>query len=328
MDDTDRKLLILISANPRIHYQELGKKLGISKQAVHHRVQVLTETGIIKGSTASISVSYLDAVPVAIFGRSRTASIEKTLDKLGESEFTRRVDVAGGNVLYVTGFMKEISELDGYVEFVKRAAEMSEPTVGIYCLDDGLLPFYSVDGGGRRKHSHKELSPLDLKIIASLKDDARRPIADIADMVGASAKTVRRHLEDMISDGSLEMQMPQDLASGGDSFLIAEVNLRDGANKVEVGRRLLSKSTVQDQYVRTYSNLPNLLAWVFWSNEMADIRRVVREVNEDEDVLSVVPNFVYLERLYPTWRDKLPEVQTPPSKKARTRYLPSGLRRQ
>ena len=328
MDDTDRKLLTLLEANPRTHFRELAKRVGISRQAVHRRMQVLTDIGVIKGAIAGISIAYLDAVPMAVSGISKTASIEETLDRLGESEFTRRVVVAGGNYLYVVGFLRNISELDSYVKFVKRAAEMPEPTVGIYCLDDGLMPGYSVDGSGKRKQSYKELSPLDLKIIASLKDDARRPIAEIADMVGVSARTVRRHLEGMISEGSLDMSVPMDSALGGDMFLIMHVNLRDGADKREVGRRLISKNYFQDQYIRTHSNLPSLLMWVFWSDKMTEIRKVLREIGEDEDVLSVMLNFAYLERVYTTWRDKLPGVRARPSRKARTHNLRSGLRTQ
>jgi DNA-binding Lrp family transcriptional regulator len=328
MDDTDRKLLILMGANPRMHVRELAKRLGISRQAVDRRMQTLMKTGVIKGMIAGISIPYLDAVPVTVFGRSTAASIEKTLDKLGESEFTRRAVVTGGNFFYVVGFLRNISELGSYVEFVKRAGEMTEPTVGINCLDDGLSPDYSVDGVGKRKQSYKELSPLDLKIIASLKDDARRPVTDIADMVGVSAKTVRRHLEDMMSEGSLDMSMPSDLALGGDMFLVMHVNLRDGVDKAEVGRRLLAKYPFQDQYIRTFSNLPGLLVWVFWSGKMAEIRKVMREVGEDEDVLSVMLNFAYLERIYPTWRDKLPAVRAHPSKKVRTHNVRSGPRKQ
>jgi DNA-binding Lrp family transcriptional regulator len=328
MDDTDRKLLILMGANPRMHVRELAKRLGISRQAVDRRMQTLMKTGVIKGMIAGISIPYLDAVPVTVFGRSTAASIEKTLDKLGESEFTRRAVVTGGNFFYVVGFLRNISELGSYVEFVKRAGEMTEPTVGINCLDDGLSPDYSVDGVGKRKQSYRELSPLDLKIIASLKDDARRPVTDIADMVGVSAKTVRRHLEDMMSEGSLDMSMPSDLALGGDMFLVMHVNLRDSVDKAEVGRRLLAKFPFQDQYIRTFSNLPGLLVWVFWSGKMAEIRKVMREVGEDEDVLSVMLNFAYLERIYPTWRDKLPAVRAHPSKKVRTHNVRSGPRKQ
>jgi DNA-binding Lrp family transcriptional regulator len=326
MDDTDRKLLVLLDSNPRIHIRELATRLGISRQAVHRRIQVLTKIGVIKGAFASISVAYLDAVPVAVFGGSRTASIEKTLDRLGGSDSTRRVVVAGGNYIYVVGYLRNISELDSYFEFVKRTAEMPEPIVGIYCLDDGLTPGYYIDGGGKRKQSYKELSPLDLKIIASLKDDARRPVAEIAEVVGVSTKTVRRHLEDMISDGSLDMSAPQDLLSGGDLFLIMHVNLRDGADKRVVGKRLLSKNYVQDQYIRTHSNLPNLLVWVFWSDKVTEIRKALKETGEDEDVLSVMLNFAYLERIYSTWLEKLPAVQTRSSVESRIRAMHPGRR--
>ena len=274
---------------------------------------------------AGVSIPYLGAVPVMVCGRSETASVEKTLDRLGESEFSRRVLVAGGNYFYVVGFLRDISELDRFVEFAKREAEIPEPTVGIYCLDDGLMPDYSVDGYGKRRQSYKELSPLDLKIIATLKDNARRPTAEIAHMVRASTKTVRRHLEEMMSEGSLDMSVPIDGASGGDMLLVAHVNLKDGVDKKEFGRRLLSKHQFDDAYARTFSNLPGLVVWVFWSSKMAEVRKALKEVSEDEDVLAVMPNFVYLERIYlTTWRDKLPEVQVAALKKLRTRRSCSG----
>ena len=119
-----------------------------------------------------------------------------------------------------------------------------------------------------------------------------------------------------MSEGSLDLGMPADLALGGDMLLVTHVNLRDGADKVEVGRRLLSKSPFQDQYVRTFSNLPGFLIWVFWSGKMAEIRKVIREVGEDEDVLAVMLNFAYLERMYSTWRDELLKVRTRPYRKA------------
>ncbi|MDQ1371276.1 MAG: Lrp/AsnC family transcriptional regulator, leucine-responsive regulatory protein, partial [Candidatus Thermoplasmatota archaeon] len=125
MDDTDRKMLVLITANPRIHIRELAKKLGISRQAVHNRMRALAEIGVLKGTTAEVSVPYLDAIPVAVFGRSGMTLTEEVFDKLGESELARRAVIAGGNYLYVNGELRAISDLDGYVEFVKRVGMLS-----------------------------------------------------------------------------------------------------------------------------------------------------------------------------------------------------------
>ena len=327
MDDTDRKLLMLMIANPRIHLRELATRLGISKQAVHRRMETLKEIGVIQSMTAGISYPYLDAVPVAIFGTVRTAPSEKTLNGLGESEFTRRVAVAGGNYLYVVGELRDVSELDGYAEFIKRAAEMADPTVGIYCLDDGLWSDYPVDGIVKRKQSYRELSPLDLRIIASIKDDARKPVGEIASIVGASPKTVRKRLTDMMSEGSLELHTRTDSYVGGDACLIGHVSIREGSNKVDVAKRLLSKHKFQDAYFRTYVNLPGFLMLVFWSDKMAEIREVISKIGEDRDVMSVMMNITYLQRMYTTWRDKLPEVPTRRSGEAGTCSLHPSVRR-
>lgn len=281
--------------------------------------------GVFKNMSATVSLYYLDAVLVMVFGRSKTASIEETLDRLGESEFTSRVAVAGGNFLYVLGFLRDISELDSYLEFVKRAAEMPEPTVGIHCLDAGIMPDF-VDGG-KRKQSYKELSPLDLKIIASLKDNARRPIAEIADMVGVSAKTVRRHLGDMISEGSVDFDEPWDVTLGADMYTLMHVNLRDDADKAEVGRRMISKYPLNVIYVRSFSNLPGFLFGVLCSDKMTEIRKILGEIGDDKDVQSVTPNLLYIERTYTTaWDSKLPAVGIHPSEKARKHRLHSRLR--
>jgi DNA-binding Lrp family transcriptional regulator len=309
MDDTDRELLVLISQNPRMHFRELAKRLEISRQAVHRRVQALTECGVMKPSIAMVSFSFLDAVSVAVWGFSKTTSMEKTLDRLGEGDRTRRVVVAGGNYLYVIGFLRNISELDNYVEFVRRTAEIPETVVGIYNVEnDDLMP-YSVDGSRSQKHGDIDLSALDFKIIGSLRDDARRPMAEIAKMVGVSTKTVRRHLENLTSRGALDMSVPMDMTLGGDLFMVMHVNLKYGADKRDVGRRLLSKHYFKDQYIRTHSNLPSLLAWVLWSDKISEVRRALKETSEDKDVTSVMINFAYMERIYKTWRDRLPEFE-------------------
>jgi predicted transcriptional regulator len=285
-------------------------------------MQVLARIGVFKKMKATISAHYFDAVLVGVWGRSKTSSVDETLDRLGESDLTSRVVVAGGNFLYVLGALRDLSELDGYVEFVKRAAEMPEPTVGIHTLNAGIHPDWA--DGGKRKESYKELSPLDLKIILSLRDDARKPIAEIADMIGVSAKTVRRHLDDMRSGGVMDFDEPWDPTSGEDMFTILLLNLKEGADRVKVGRRLLSKRPLNLIMMRSFSNLPNFLLGILSSDRMSEIREILREVAEDEDVLAVTPNLLYLERPYLTWDEKNPALLARRSEKVKKPRLRSG----
>ena len=203
---------------------------------------------------ATMSGDYVDEFTVAIWGRSDSTSADSSLERLGRSRFTWRVEVLGGNSLFVMGGLINISDLNGYVKFVKSAAEMPDPTIGIMCYDDGINPF-----DVEKKQSYGELSPFDLKIIAALQDDARRPAAEIAREIGASAKTVQRHLDEMISEGSMVFNQPWDLTSGEAMLTLLFVKLRSGADMVRAARRLLSKDPIHFNYIRSFSNIPGLL---------------------------------------------------------------------
>lgn len=305
--------------------KELAKRLGISRQAVNHRMKVLTKLGAFKTIKAEISFHYYDdLVFPRIWGISKAASVDDTLNRLGESEFTVSVDVLGGKELAVFGCLRSISELDGYVEFVKQVAEITEPTIGLVNFDDGINPDWC--DGRKRKQSHKDISPLDLKIIALLHSDARKPIAEIADSVGVSIRTVRRHLECMRSEGPLDYYIPLDFPPGEDMFTLLYINLRSRADKAKVGRRLLSRYPLRVILVRSFSNIPDFLVGSLSSDKMSEIRRILREIGEDEDVLAVTPNLVYLERTYDTtWDYKLLRILASSSEKARKQSLNSGL---
>lgn len=254
--------------------------------------------------TAEVSGPYLGAVPVVVFGRSKAASVFSVFDRLGECEMTRRVIAAGGNYMYINGQLRDLSELAAFSDYVTRVAELQDVTVGIYSPIQGLMPHYVVDGITDRKQGYRQLSPLDLRIIASLKDDVRKPVSEIAKTLGVTAKTVKRHLETMMAEGSLDLHARTDSPLAGDLLFLVHLTVRDGVDRGEFGRRLLSKHQFQDAFLVAYSNIPNLLVWIFWTDDIFELRRVLKGVQEDEDVVALMPNFAFLMRIYSTWRDR------------------------
>ncbi len=300
MDDTDRRLLFLLYKDPRMPLGEIAEGLGISRQAVNRRLLCLTKAGLFKSIRAEISMYYLDGVLVWIWGKSNAAQLDEALDRLGKNEFTTRVAVAGGNELLIWGYLKKLSQLSGFVKFVKHAAEMPELMVGLPCFCDGINPIW-VDGGHLPKESYKKLSPLDLNIIAALQGNARKPIAEIAKSIGASVKTVRRHIGVMRREGSLDYGEPWDLPPGEDMITIVHVTLKRSADTVKSARKLLRIDPVHFMYLRQFSNLPNYLVGLISSNRMIEIRKILKEIKEDENVLSAIPNLLYSERGYTPW---------------------------
>ncbi len=304
MDETDRKLITILASDPRMHMRALADKLGLSTQATHRRVQDLMKCEVIRGTTAAISIRYLGAVPVLIFGSSRSGSLDETVKKLGKNELTSSVLIAGGNYIYVVGLLRNISELDNFTNFVKHTAEMPVPTVGIYSLDVGLAPDF-LDGGTKAKGEYEKLTPLDLRIISSLRPDARKAIGDVAKEVGVSAKTVARRLDKMIADGAIDLVVPMDPTKCGDIVSLVHVQLKDGASRRAVGRRLASKLSPRLWYMRTFSNLPGFLHCVVCTDRMDELRDVIEKISEDPEVKSVVPNTWYSDHIFDTWRDKM-----------------------
>ena len=54
LDETDQKILMLLTENGRMSYSRIGAQVGLSRVAVKARVQALEENGVIEGYTAVI----------------------------------------------------------------------------------------------------------------------------------------------------------------------------------------------------------------------------------------------------------------------------------
>jgi DNA-binding Lrp family transcriptional regulator len=305
MDQSDRKLMLFLAENPRMPYRELADRLGVSVQAVHRRIQVLMKMGVLSGFAAGISIRHLGAIPVMVFGRSNTSALDETMKKLGKNEMTSSVLVAGGNYLYVVGLLKGISDLEKYADFVKRMGEIVEPMVGIYSLDAGLAPDF-IDGG-RRANDKGKLTALDMRIIASLSKDCRKPIADIAKEVRVSSRTISRRLDTMLEEGLVDLVVPMDPTATGDIVSTVHIHIREGASKKDVGARLINQFSPRMWYIRSFTNLPDFLLGIVCTDTMNELRGMLEKIAKDDDVKTLVPNIWYADYIFDTWRDRLLE---------------------
>lgn len=308
MDESDRKLMLYLAKDPRMPYRELAEKLGVSVQAVHRRIQVLMKMGVLRSFEASVSIRHLGAIPVMVFGRSNTSSLEETMKKFAKNEMTSSVLVAGGNYLYVVALLKSISDLERYADFVKKAGDMPEPTIGIYSLDAGLAPDFM--DGGRRTSEKGELTALDKRIVSALRKDCRKAVADVADEVGVSSRTVTRRLDRMLEEGLVDLVVPMDPTMTGDIVSTVHIHLKDGAAKKDVGARLLNKFTPRMWYIRSFTNMPNFLLGVVCTDTMNELRGILEKIVIDADVKTLVPNIWYADYIFETWRDRLVEQRS------------------
>src|SRR5215468_8433814 len=72
LDETNRRLLRELHADPRLSMSELGRRVGLSAPAVSERVQRLQRSGVITGFSMSVDPAAL-GLPVSAFVRLRPA---------------------------------------------------------------------------------------------------------------------------------------------------------------------------------------------------------------------------------------------------------------
>jgi DNA-binding Lrp family transcriptional regulator len=288
--------------NSRLSYRELADKLDLSVNAVHKRIQALTESGVIRTFTAKVSLFSLKALNVLVFGKSEAQSIDEARDNLGKNKSTYWVAVAGGNYLYVGAYLENISQLEPYVAYVKKEAKMLDPTVGIISWGQtaGITPWEQLPAP-----SDAVLYPLDYQIIYALRKNSRKPLSDVAEMLGVSAKTVRRRLSRMIREGLIELSIQWYPDASNDIMTMFHLYLKSSVEKSKIEPILIKKYSPNALFFWSFSNLPDLLLCVVWTNTMKELRDIRKGFQSEEVFESIVPNVLYTGYIFDTWRDEL-----------------------
>jgi DNA-binding Lrp family transcriptional regulator len=308
LDERDITLVQLLLMNSRLPYHELASKLGISVNAVQKRINAMVEAGIIRAFRARPSLIASIAMTVLVYGKSSAPSTNGLQEKLSQgSDCIYWVAFAGGNLIYVGGYVREIAQLEQYVAFVKKTAQINDPVVGI-------LPSWPLSST-----RPKILRPLDFQIINALHKNSRRPFSDVAEELHASARTVRRRLTEMIEEGLVELSLEWYPDASNDIITVFQISLDPSADRgIAIGllTQMLGPKVL---FSVTFSNLPNTMLCFVWTTSMKDLKDVREKLELEKTFESVIPNVLYTGYMFDTWRDKLPiEGVEKQSRSART----------
>jgi Lrp/AsnC family leucine-responsive transcriptional regulator len=299
MDQTDMRLIMLLSANSRLSYAELAEKLNLSVNAVHKRIQLLIEAGVIRKFTARLSLLATKAFVVYIFGDSQLSSFQGLPERLKAQGSISWLAIGGGKFLYVGAYLREITELDQVVNYLKKEAGMLEPTVGIMAPQTSTSPVLP-------KQLDTTLYDLDYQIIRSLKDNSRKPISEVAEELQVSAKTARRRLSRMIKNWLIELSIEWYPDASNDIMTLVELHYKPEAD-ANLLPSILKKYSPHTLFYWQFLNIPNVATYTVWTNTMKKLQSIRESLEREEGVVSVVPNILYTGYVFDTWRDQLVE---------------------
>ncbi len=292
MDATDLALCKILLENSRASIREIGDKLGLSVAAVHGRIQALRDIGIITAFTARLGLVAAGATVALIWGTSRKASNEDVLARLRRDDHVYWIAFAGAGFLYVGSYLRSAAELDALVAYVTKETEMTDPVVGLIPLGAGYLGTPILDR-------------LDARIVRVLHRDARKSVADVAEEVGLSAKTVGRRLGRMVHDGRIELSMEWYPDVANDVISMWHLDVAPSVTREEAIALVANKYGPNLLFTMPFSNLPRFFLAATWTASMKDLRDLQSQLGQEKAFARAVPNVLYTGKLLDTWRDDL-----------------------
>jgi len=301
MDETDLRICAMLNANSRISFRELAQKLDLSVQAVHKRVQILIETGVLAGFMADLSLNFIKAFPVGVTGVSTAKYVDRTARSLGEDDSTYIVH-ASGDVISVLALLRSSSDLERYLEFVRKKASMKDPIVALITAM-GYPDLVKI----KKLDEALELTPLDLRIVRSLHTDSRKEIVDIAKELGISAKTVKRRLKCMIDAGAIDFSVDFNASAQTGLVSVAYMQLKSGSEKgpfLAGMKRLFGPRIL---FACTFSNILDNISLYIWSSSIKESREVEKTLREQPQTEALKIVLMQYKFQFPTWREKLLE---------------------
>lgn len=288
----------MLLQDSRVSYRELAEVLGLSVNSVHKRIQNLIEEKIIRGFKTSLSQSFLNILSVLIYGTTKQSSLNSIQETLRNDRQTYWLGVGSGNELYVGAYLQNLSDLEDYVRHVQNVTQIQNPNVGIVSFDSGI---------GVQSGPERTLTKLDYRIIKSMQTNSRKPLTDVADELGVSAKTVRRRIDYMVENHDVEFTIDWYPEMSNDIISILHVSVDPGIDRYEVAGKVLQNHSPNLLFFWAFSNIPNQLLLWSWTDTMRTLSELQKDLEKVTGIQSVVASIIYTGEIFSTWRDHVLE---------------------
>lgn len=145
LDVLDVKILDVLENNARATYSEIGSLVGLSRVAVKNRIEIMEQSGIIRGYKTVIDPTKVpQGVQFIVNVEAIPELYKEVVDTLGTDEYLRQIYTTSGDCrLHAVGFAPNIKTLESHVNHLFLR------TKGIRRLSWHLLltTIKDVDGG-------------------------------------------------------------------------------------------------------------------------------------------------------------------------------------
>ena len=293
LDDLDISILKMLTTNSRRSDHGIARKLNVTANTVKNRIRNLVEEGVLLGFETHLSATFFNATHCWLAAELSGSELEeKIIDEIGEIDKVNFIMPTTENLMLIAMDFFNSTDLDNTIQQMSRIKEIT----GIQTL------IYS----SQHLHRKIEISPLDWKIIKSVRFNNRKSPSEIAKECGVSARTVNRRLRRLHDGGVIRHTITFDpMASRG--TIVYGINTEYDARfpRDKVVRSITSSvENLFNHFVMV--NSPTVLL-IFFGKRFSDIHDNENAIKAVEGVRSIKTYFCPKVYYFKDWRDKLIE---------------------
>lgn len=189
LDSVDIGILRALEVNCRVSYQELSRTMGMSANAVKKRINKLAVKGTIHNFAVYLSHAMANLKSyMAIIETEGTHREKEMLEQIMKNPHVFSAGMISSGPCIVFAQYDRLIESQVFAEFLNGI-------VGVKAID--IHTEMTSDG------SKVEFTPLQIRVLHCLKDDARMPVAEISEKTSLTTRRIRKILTQLIGGGGL-----------------------------------------------------------------------------------------------------------------------------
>ncbi|MFW9920715.1 MAG: winged helix-turn-helix transcriptional regulator [Candidatus Thorarchaeota archaeon] len=271
MDPIDRGIILDLQRNYRVSLRALADKHGVTSKVIRRRIAALEEKGVIRDYIVQVSRAMTNTE--ILFSLLYT---DKSIDddSFAEMAFAHpnvfRVHYDSFGTCIVLSEYENPEQMMDLTSFFRRLESVHDLEVHSLPLPRG---------------EKKELSSIELRVLAVLIDNPRMPIADIARRSGLTVKRVRRTLTDLIDSEAVTFRIFVSLTSSDASYISYRVAWDPKKTNPATIDSILRERFPDAYWTSMYSAMEPLMWCDFLIDHPKKSEEVVRELRKIPSVI-------------------------------------------
>jgi len=219
LDLKDKKILNLLGKNSRTPLTKVAKKVGLSRDTVNYRIQILEKKGVLQGYITLVDIKKFgyDSYHIFLNLNHPTKEIEDRIIKtLQNYPFVRAIIKFSGKYDFELAVIaKSVQEFDKIltqvVSVCSEYLQSSEILIITKNFVSNVFPkgfFKTEEREAEKSFSDSEIDKKDLEILQSISNKATLPLYKIGSSVKLSPDAVNYRIKKMLESGTILNFLP------------------------------------------------------------------------------------------------------------------------